>query len=205
MMEAAWRCRFRAPVVSLPQWARERPDRSVYLSNADGKYEWYAWDRESGTRGQLTDRPTGTSVAGLDPAGEFLWWFDDASGNEFGQWVRRSFDGARQERVPDGPGYVTGLSLGQTVTLASWGRDGRFFVDAIRGGVIETIYQSDQAVSVGGLSRDERLVVIAHSEHGDSRNRALRVVTVDGSSVADLSDGPGRGLSPSGWPVTGGY
>ena len=45
------------------------------------------------------------------------------------------------------------------------------------------------------LSRDGELVAIEHSEHGDSRHVALRVLRVaDGSTVADLWDGPGLGL-----------
>jgi dipeptidyl aminopeptidase/acylaminoacyl peptidase len=54
------------------------------------------------------------------------------------------------------------------------------------------------------LSRDEMLVAIAHSEHGDSRNPAIRVLDPDGRAVAELWDGPGRGLDPVRWsPVAG--
>ena len=31
--EARWRARFTAPRVSLPQWARDAPDRCLYTSN----------------------------------------------------------------------------------------------------------------------------------------------------------------------------
>src|SRR4029450_6341716 len=48
---------------------------------------------------------------------------------------------------------------------------------------------------VGALSEDDALVAISHSEHGDSRHPALRVLRVsDGSVVADLWDGEGKGL-----------
>ena len=55
------------------------------------------------------------------------------------------------------------------------------------------------------LSEDDSLVAIVHSEHGDSRHPALRVVrTADGSSVADLWDGPGKGVEPAGFaPIAG--
>src|SRR5581483_3927900 len=43
--EQRWRARFRAPRVSLPEWARDAPDRCVYSSNASGTWEIYAWDR----------------------------------------------------------------------------------------------------------------------------------------------------------------
>src|SRR6266700_2489305 len=66
------------------------------------------------------------------------------------------------------------------------------------------VYQHPQSAAVVGISRDERLFAIAHSEHGDSRNRALRVLDLEGQKVADLWDGPGKGLEPSHWsPVAG--
>src|SRR5207302_4982629 len=52
------------------------------------------------------------------------------------------------------------------------------------------VYSHPQSAAVVGISRDERLFAIAHSEHGDSRNRALRVLDLEGNSVAELWDGP---------------
>ena len=34
--EARWRARFSAPRVSLPDWARDAPQRSLYVSNVSG-------------------------------------------------------------------------------------------------------------------------------------------------------------------------
>ena len=58
---ARWQARFRAPRVSLPGWADDAPDRSLYLSNSSGVWEIYAWDRASDTHRKVTDRPNGTS------------------------------------------------------------------------------------------------------------------------------------------------
>ena len=55
--EARWRARFTAPRVSLPDWARDAPDRCLYTSNASGTWEVYAWDRSTGTHRQVTERP----------------------------------------------------------------------------------------------------------------------------------------------------
>jgi dipeptidyl aminopeptidase/acylaminoacyl peptidase len=45
---------------------------------------------------------------------------------------------------------------------------------------------------------------MTHSEHGDSRNPAVRVVDLGGTVVAELWDGPGRGLEPGRWsPIAG--
>ncbi|GAC1443025.1 MAG: hypothetical protein NVSMB55_15400 [Mycobacteriales bacterium] len=57
---------------------------------------------------------------------------------------------------------------------------------------------------MAGLSADERLVLVEHSEHADSRHPALRVMTVEGTVVADLWDGPGLGLHGIGFDPSGG-
>lgn len=199
--EAAWRRRFRATSIGFPQWARGAPERAIYTSNAGGKLEWYAWDRGDNSHRQLTDRPDGTGTASLDPSGEWVWFFDDDKGNELGRWARLSFDGERHESTPFPVAYSTGLALGEAVVVASSGVGGRFTVDVLHDGDDDarTVYEHHEAVSVGGISRDDVLFVVAHSEHGDSRNRALRVLDLAGEAVAELWDGPGRGLAPSGW------
>ena len=62
------------------------------------------------------------------------------------------------------------------------------------GGQPEVIYQHQQDGGLAAMSRDESLLVISHSEHGDSRHPALRVVRTDGTTVAEKWDGPGKGL-----------
>ncbi|HEX8869525.1 MAG TPA: S9 family peptidase, partial [Lentzea sp.] len=42
--ETRWRERFTAPRMSLPGWADDAPDRTLYVSNASGVWEIYAWD-----------------------------------------------------------------------------------------------------------------------------------------------------------------
>jgi dienelactone hydrolase len=63
----------------------------VYSSNASGTWEIYAWDRADGSHRQVTDRPSGTHSATISPDGEWLWWFDDTDGDEFGRWVSEPF------------------------------------------------------------------------------------------------------------------
>jgi dipeptidyl aminopeptidase/acylaminoacyl peptidase len=201
--EAIWRRRFRAPTVSMPAWARDRPERLLYASNAEGKWELYAWDRERDTHRQVTDRPEGTVHGTLDPAGEWVWWFDDEKGNEFGRWVREPFEGgAGPEPVAPSlpPAYGSGLSFGPRFAVIGSSTEDGSRIDVVPdGGEPELIYQHREESSVGGLSRDGALLAISHSEHGDTRNPALRIVDPSGTTVADLWDGPGRGVWPSGW------
>ncbi|MGB8996331.1 MAG: S9 family peptidase, partial [Pseudonocardiaceae bacterium] len=98
--EARWRARFSAPRVSLPDWARDAPDRCLYTSNASGTWEAYAWDRATDTHRQVTDRPHGTHSATVTPDGEQVWWFADTDGDEFGSWVAEPFAGRLTDEQP---------------------------------------------------------------------------------------------------------
>lgn len=207
--EPAWQLRFRAARMTLPRWARLRPERSIFTSNASGTVEIYAWDRSRGTIHQLTKRPAGTYLAAIDPAGEQVWWFDDDGGNEFGVWRRQPFpadvpDDARRSALPASsdlpPSYPAGLALGRSGT-AVLGRctDAATSVHLVRpDGSAHQLIPDLADGEVGALSADGRLLALAHAEHGDARHKALRVVALDDSgtrTVADLWDGPGLGLT----------
>ena len=63
------------------------------------------------------------------------------------------------------------------------------------GGAPRVIYRHADPASVDALTRDDELLVMSHSEHGDPRYPALRVLrTADDSVVAEKWDGEGRGL-----------
>jgi dienelactone hydrolase len=193
---AAWEQRLRATRVSLPEWARDAPHRCLYVSNPTGTFELYAWDREAGTTRQVTSRKEGTSDGTLSPDGAHVWWFDDTDGDEFGTWKRQPFDGgADVDALPGVPAaYPAGLVIGGDVVVVGCADDDGATVYVMRGDTREVLYRSEHDADVAAFSRDERLVAIEHSEHGDSRHRAVRVLTVDGEVVADLWDGEGRGL-----------
>jgi acetyl esterase/lipase len=209
--EERWKARFRAARVSLPGWALDAPHRSTYRSNATGTWEIYAWDRTTGERRQVTDRPNGTWSGGVDPTGEWLWWFSDTDGDEFGVWQRQPFGGGADEPAVPGlePSYPSGLAVGSS-GLAIVGRTGEhgttlhLYRPSPLNNTPEILYEHAEDAHVAGMSRDESLIAIGHSEHGDSRHMALRVVRPDGSIVADLWDGPGKGVYGAGFsPVAG--
>ncbi|MFD5426924.1 prolyl oligopeptidase family serine peptidase [Streptomyces sp. NPDC127084] len=188
-----WEQRFRAPRVSLPAWAEDAPDRSLFVSNATGTYELYAWDRSTDEQRQVTDRPNGTTEGVLTPDGEWIWWFADRDGDEFGVWLRQPFHGGTDE--PAAPGldasYGAGLALGRDGTAVvgrSTDEDGTT-IHVVRPGVEPVeIYRHRESAGVGDLSRDGTLLAIEHTEHGDAMHPALRVVTLDGVTVAELDD-----------------
>ena len=201
LAEERWKARFRAARMTLPDWAVDAPQRCLYASNASGTVELYTWDRTTDATRQLTDRPDGTRIGTIDPDGVWVWWFDDEGGNEFGVWRREPFEGGATETpVPElEPSYPAGLALGHD-GLAVVGRstdDGTSLHVARAAERPATIYAHKEDAHVAALSRDGTLLAIEHSEHGDSRHMALRVLRIDTAtpSVAgDLWDGPGLGL-----------
>jgi pimeloyl-ACP methyl ester carboxylesterase len=191
-----WEDRFRAPRISLPDWAEDAPARNVYVGNATGTFELYTWDRASGLTEQATSRPNGTSDGELSPDGEWLWWFDDTDGDEFGTWKRQPFlGGAAVDAAPGVPaGYSAGCEIGRSLSVVGVSTDDGSSIYVCRPTGTDLVYASKDDADVAALSKDDRLVLIEHSEHGDSRHRALRVLTVNGAVVGDLWDGEGLGL-----------
>ncbi|WP_407551070.1 S9 family peptidase [Streptomyces sp. Pv4-95] len=208
-----WEKRFRAPRIGLPDWAEDAPDRSLFVSNATGTFELYAWDRATGGQRQATDRPNGTTDGTLSPDGEWIWWFSDTDGDEFGVWMRQPFAGGADE--PAAPGlaaaYPAGLAIGRdgTAVVGRSTDDEGSTVHVVRPGqpAVE-IYRHRESAGVGDLSHDGSLIAIEHTEHGDAMHSAIRVVRADGSTVAELDDTNGGteelGLSVMGFaPVDG--
>ncbi|RNG38088.1 S9 family peptidase [Streptomyces botrytidirepellens] len=223
-----WEKRFRAPRVGLPEWAEDAPDRSLFVSNATGTYELYAWDRATGAQRQVTDRPNGTTDGVLTPDGRWVWWFSDTDGDEFGVWLRQPFDGgdgtggdggesgeAAGVDEPAAPGlepsYPAGLALGRDGTAIvgrSTDEEGSTIHVVAPGAEPREIYRHRESAGVGDLSHDGTLIAVEHTEHGDAMHSAIRVVRLDGTAVAELDDTKGGteelGLSVMGFaPVPG--
>ena len=186
----------------MPAWADDAPQRLLYASNHIGRWELFAWDRAADTHRQVTDRREGTLEGQIDPAGEFIWWFDDTDGDELGRWMIDPFgDGERRVAAEDlGRAYSTGLELGRRVALIGGSTAAGSSIDVLRPGEqARRIYHNAEESWLGGLSADERLLCFHHSEHGDTRHPALRVVDLDGQTVGELWDGPGLGLTSAGF------
>ena len=205
-----WEQRFRAPRVSLPEWAEDAPSRSLFISNATGTFELYTWDRETGRHRQATRRPNGTTIGTLSCDGAWLWWFADSDGDEFGVWRRQPFDVEVGDSDGDGssqpadvselavaglePSYPAGLALGRdgtTVVGRSTDAEGSTLHVQRPDGELVEIYRHPESAGVGDLSYDCDLLAIEHTEHGDAMHSALRVVTLDGATVAELDDTEG--------------
>ncbi|KAB8190300.1 prolyl oligopeptidase family serine peptidase [Nonomuraea phyllanthi] len=196
--EERWQARFRASRMTLPSWARQAPNRSIYRSNATGTWEVYAWDRVTGATRQVTDRPKGTAYAAIDPSGQWIYWFADTDGDEFGVWWRQPFNGGPNEPVaPDlPPGQPCGIALSTTgVAAISLASEGTFRIHLVRDGEpARLLYEHTEAAWVADMSLDGSLIAINHGEYGDFRHPALRVVQQNGETVGELYDGPTKGV-----------
>ena len=201
-----WEKRFRAPRVSLPEWAEDAPARSLFISNATGTFELYAWDRATGGQRQVTDRPNGTTDGALTPDGQWIWWFSDTDGDEFGVWMRQPFGGGEDTPaaarpgplVPGGPGHGPGRHRGRRPLHGRGGLDHPRGAPGSRSAAPVEIYRHTESAGVGDLSHDGSLLVIEHTEHGDAMHSALRVVRSDGSHGrrAGRQRGRHRGAGP---------
>jgi dienelactone hydrolase len=197
--EPRWKRRYRAPLLTLPRWAVDNPDHLVYGSNVSGSWQVHAWDRAGGEHRQVTEHSTGVVAGAVTPDGEGIVWFDDSKGDEIGQWRLQPFAGGEDLPLEPGvePAWSAGLALGPqglvAVGLAS--RSG-FSVRVGRvGSSFAELYRHEQSIEVGDLSRDGRILVVHHAEHGDNLHLALRAFDLDrGAALADLWDGEGYGL-----------
>lgn len=197
--EERWQARFRASRMTLPSWARQAPNRSIYRSNATGKWEVYAWDRVTGSVRQVTDQPKGTRYAAIDPTGQWIYWFADTDGDELGGWWRQPFTGGASEPIATDlePGQPSGIGLSITGSAAiSLAGGDKFRVHLVRPGEpTETLYEHTEAAWVAAMSLDGSLIAINHGEYGDFRHPALRVVRHNGRTVGELYDGPRKGVT----------
>ncbi|HEV7209694.1 MAG TPA: hypothetical protein VGN54_13285, partial [Mycobacteriales bacterium] len=199
-----WTDRFRAPRWSLPSFARMRPERCALTGDVSGTWEVYSWSPGDAPV-QLTARPHGTTHTAITPDGGEVWWFADTDGDEFGGWRRQAWGTAPGADQPGPAGlpaaYPAGLAFADDGSIAVGGsNEAGSTLWAIRpGGAPRVLYHHMQDAGIASISRDGRYVAISHSERGDNRHPAVRVLDFAGEAVADLDDGPGKGLHALGF------
>lgn len=112
-MTEGWRRRFRIPTILAAAPAVARSDRGLVAADLDGRSEQlYAWDVPSGSLRRLTDRARSTVHGWIDPAGRWVYYLDDESGNEFGHLVRVPFEGGAAQDVTPGLAPYTLRGMG---------------------------------------------------------------------------------------------
>lgn len=200
-----WELRFQAPRHTLPAWAKQDPDRCVFVADLTGTSEVHVWDRRLAGQPprQVTDRPNGTLHCAIESSGRYVWWFADTEGDEFGVWMRQPFEGGVDQPVSTElkPAWQAGLAIGMD-GYALVGRSTEdegtsvHLLDAL--GRARTIYQHLEPAYAVDLARDLSLALIEHSESGNARNPGVRVLRPDGETVLDLYS-PDHGYSAVGF------
>jgi len=213
----AWEQRFRAPTITLPLWPKKAPERFAVNSNETGSWQLYAWDRAACKRRLVTEERVGVIEGGLTADGSGVVWFHEETGDEFGRWMVAPFEGGEPRtlapEVEDG--WATGIAIGDRVLALAMGhRDGFAAYAKVTDATPRVLMRHEEMLALGGagwasgtggLSADESLVCVEHSDHGDRLHPALRVLDArTGEVVGDLWDGQGFGLHGAAWsPVPG--
>lgn len=85
------------------QAARRRPNRCVVISDRDGRYQAYAWDRSTGELTMITHADTAVISTAISPDGNWIYApVEHEPGTELGHIHRFAFDGSGGEDVtPD--------------------------------------------------------------------------------------------------------
>jgi len=220
-----WEQRFRAPTLLFPTWSRHAPDRLVYASTESGRSQVHAWDRARGTRTRITDEAVGVLGGHVGADGKHVVWLSDPSGDESGRFVAAPFEGGGPHALPGFPaGWDEGIALGRRRTVAAISDSDGFAVWSVEEAAMRLpatearlLHRHRESVrlaggsgiaagsvELAGLSADETLACLEHSEHGDLIHQSLRVVDArSGETVADLRD-EGLELAAFAWsPVPG--
>jgi dipeptidyl aminopeptidase/acylaminoacyl peptidase len=212
-----WERRFRAPIVSMPDWSPHAPERIVFASNESGVWQVHAWDRGTGVRRRVTDHPVGVmdGLSTLD--GEGVVWFQDETGDESGRWLMQPFAGGEVRPFVEGlpHGWNEGLAQAPDVVAAAVSdRDGFAVYAAIGGEPAKELCRSTESLQVGGaelggfsragLSADGVLLCLEHGEHGDLIHPALRVIDAKTGEIVGEQLDDGMALHAGCWsPVPG--
>jgi len=94
--QAAVEAFFKDPSVKYIFAARNKPHRTVVVSNQSGNYQLYAVDFEANSKRQVTDSSQGTLFGSISANGEFVYILDSSDGSEHGHFKRVPFEGGKE-------------------------------------------------------------------------------------------------------------
>jgi dienelactone hydrolase len=198
-----WQVRFRVPVIRNMQVGRGAPERGLVVSNVSGTFQLHAWEVPSGRLRMLTNRPTGVSAGVLAADGRYVYYHDDAAGNELGHFVRIPFEGgAAVSLTPDMPpypafgvavsgegnrlGFITADDSGYHFYVVEIAKDGT-------PGPARLIHSSAQFGTDPVFSHDGAIAVVAASTDAKKLQFGLMALdTASGRIISEIADGDGR-------------
>jgi dipeptidyl aminopeptidase/acylaminoacyl peptidase len=192
----------------------------VLLSDEEGSFQGYTWDRTNGAIRPFTDERVGVALATVSGDGSEAVWFSDPTGAEAGRWLAVPFEGGEpRELLPGAPvGWPEGLTVGRRLAVGVIADRGGFAVYVSEGGApAKEIFRDVDHVGISGsdvhlegfdrvgLSADEALICVEVAQDGDNIHRGLLILDPrTGAEVARVADGPDRAISAFAWsPLPG--
>lgn len=197
-----WKARFRVPRILSMQVAAASPTRGLVTSNVSGTVQLHAWDVAGGRLRQLTRRPTGVGSGLLGPDGRFVYYHDDADGNEIGHFVRIPFEGGTPVSITPGlPPYPTfGLSvsgIGNRLgfVTASEGSYHLYVIEVDADGTLgppQRIHSRRRLLLGPVFSHDGTITVVAVAAAGSFQFELVALEAATGRTIAELADADSR-------------
>jgi dipeptidyl aminopeptidase/acylaminoacyl peptidase len=210
--EAAWRQRFRAAAILWTALAEANPARGLVCTDRDGIYQLYAWDVANGQLTRLTDQPAGVVQGMISADGEWVYYLQDAQGNEIGHYVRVPFAGGTPEDVtPAMPPYASFMirqsRSGRVTGFLTAGAEGFRIHVKENGQAARQIAQFKQLTFGPILCYDGEIAVVDTAEHSGNLNTSLIAIdTRSGEVIAELWDSPDASHSFTAFaPLAGDY
>ena len=202
-LSAPWTERFRVPLIRGVDVAANAPTRGLVASNVSGTFQLHAWNVPSGRLRALTNRAAGTIAGAISPDGRFIYYHDDAGGNELGHFVRIPFEGGSPTSITPGvPPYPTfGLGVsGAGNRLGFVTADhGAYHVDVIDVaadgalGSPRRIHSRPRLLIGPVFSHDGAIAVLAASPEARSlRYELVALDTSTGRILGEIADADGR-------------
>ena len=207
-----WKERVRAPRLFWAQIAASAPQCGIATSTQSGVPQIYAWDVPTGALRPLTDKPGGVTFGLLSPDGRFVYFMDDAKGNESGHYVRVPYEGGPcEDLTPHMPDYgasttpfpqpaVAFSPSGNAITFRT--NDDGFHLcrvgiapDSALGDP-EILYSTSSLFRTPLLSEDGEIAVVAASERTGKQQYALLAFDRTGARIGELYDGLDSSIEP---------
>jgi len=200
-----WTRRYRLKRVAVVDTAHDAPSAVLIASNESGVYQLYSWNVSTGKKVQVTDDPVGKSGGTLSPDGKWVYYLQDARGNEVGAYVRVPFSGGpaqplTQNLPPYSSGGIDFDREGRFLVYGASDQNGYRFVRVDNNSRRREMFQSKNEAYAPRLSADGKYLALGQTERKNNRHFAVSLLDVQsGERLAELWDGEQNSIAAGRW------